>query len=46
MNLCLDDLVRETLVWNGRKENSESLDVYLIKFLSSVGICSFKEANR
>lgn len=47
MNLCLDDLVKETLVWNGRKEkNSESLDVYLIKFLSSVGICSFKEANR
>lgn len=25
MNLCLDDLARETLVCDARKENSESL---------------------
>ena len=41
MNLCLDDDPRETLVCGGRKEkNSESLDVYMIKSLSPVGICS------
>lgn len=41
MNLCLNVLAREVLVCHGRKEkNSESLDVYLIKFLSLVGICS------
>lgn len=41
----LDDLARETLVCDGRKKISENLDVYLIKFLSSVGICSFKGAR-
>lgn len=46
MNFCLGDLSRETSVCDGRKEKaSESLDVYLIKFLSSVGTCSFNGAR-
>lgn len=43
MNLCLNDLPREVLVCHGRKEkNSESLDVYLIKFFIISGNLFFE----